>query len=426
VKTDEVSRVHLYNGGSGRVLLYNNIRYSLILCENIRHFHIFIKFIMVKITKEEAINRFKEYGFKICGEYKSTNTIVKCQDEDGYYYDLKLSNLKHNKSHQFVGDKNPYTIENIKTYLKNNNINTELLSDTYISCEKPLLFKCECGNNFTMSWNVLKQNHNNHKHKCIKCMRNNAKKKDFNIVKSDFAKLGLTILDDKYKNNSEQILCRTSDGYRIYIRYATIQRILKGNNKITHIFSITDNYDNVIYNLQNYCNINHINVKPIRILDKEKGKHKRRDIEFQCQCGNHFVTTIPTFMHNKRVLCDKCNKRTSSYEKLVIDFLDYYNIDYIFQKTYDDCRDTLPLPFDFYIINKNMIIEIDGEGHSQIAYFNNMSYEKAVETYNMTQKHDKIKNEYCKNKGIKLIRIPYWDILNDKYKDIIYENVIKE
>ena len=34
-----------------------------------------------------------------------------------------------------------------------------------------------------------------------------------------------------------------------------------------------------------------------------------------------------------------------------------------------------------------------------------------------TQERDKIKNQYCKDNDIKLIRIPYWDI--DKIDNIL-------
>lgn len=31
------------------------------------------------------------------------------------------------------------------------------------------------------------------------------------------------------------------------------------------------------------------------------------------------------------------------------------------------------------------------------------------ENFKKTQKHDKIKNEYCKSNNIRLLRIPYWE-----------------
>lgn len=38
-----------------------------------------------------------------------------------------------------------------------------------------------------------------------------------------------------------------------------------------------------------------------------------------------------------------------------------------------------------------------------------MSYEQAVEQLRIVQKHDGIKNKYCLDNNILLIRIPYWE-----------------
>ena len=41
-----------------------------------------------------------------------------------------------------------------------------------------------------------------------------------------------------------------------------------------------------------------------------------------------------------------------------------------------------------------------------------MSLEKAIKNFELTQKRDKIKNEYCLNNNINIIRIPYWEFKN--------------
>lgn len=68
------------------------------------------------------------------------------------------------------------------------------------------------------------------------------------------------------------------------------------------------------------------------------------------------------------------------------------------QKTYDDCRSKNPLPFDFYLPEINTLIELDGSQHESTDE-SNLYYSKN------TKKHDKIKNQYCLNNKIKLIRI---------------------
>jgi hypothetical protein len=55
----------------------------------------------------------------------------------------------------------------------------------------------------------------------------------------------------------------------------------------------------------------------------------------------------------------------------------------------------------------NICIEYDG-----IQHFESVDYFGGELGFINTQMRDNIKNEYCKNNNIKLIRIPYWDYEN--------------
>ena len=77
---------------------------------------------------------------------------------------------------------------------------------------------------------------------------------------------------------------------------------------------------------------------------------------------------------------------------------------FIWTKHYADenCKDKVPLPFDIAIFdndfNLSYIIEYDGKQH--FTQVSNWNFEK-------TRKHDLIKNKYCFDNNIPLIRIPY-------------------
>jgi len=74
------------------------------------------------------------------------------------------------------------------------------------------------------------------------------------------------------------------------------------------------------------------------------------------------------------------------------------------------------LPFDFYLLMHNILIEFDGKQHFEpISY--GMSSEKAEKSFLKLKQNDKIKNKYCLDNNINLIRIPYTE------KNI--ENVLK-
>jgi hypothetical protein len=81
------------------------------------------------------------------------------------------------------------------------------------------------------------------------------------------------------------------------------------------------------------------------------------------------------------------------------------NCDYR-EKSFEDCTNRggekvcRRLRFDFYLPEQNTLIEYDGEQH----FVKRGKYGEGYENY---QRNDKIKNQYCKDNNIKLIRIHY-------------------
>ena len=65
------------------------------------------------------------------------------------------------------------------------------------------------------------------------------------------------------------------------------------------------------------------------------------------------------------------------------------------------------LPFDFYLPEYNVLIEYDGKQHFEPVNFYGCPDESAIKNYNDLKINDKIKNDYCENHNITLIRISY-------------------
>lgn len=104
---------------------------------------------------------------------------------------------------------------------------------------------------------------------------------------------------------------------------------------------------------------------------------------------------------------DAQNVRNSNAEKILRNFFDYYNLNYIFQKKFDDCKNIRSLSFDFFTEDYNILWETQGKQHYEpVEWFGGMKQFKEQ------QKKDQIKKNYCKNNNIKLIEIPYWDFNN--------------
>lgn len=130
------------------------------------------------------------------------------------------------------------------------------------------------------------------------------------------------------------------------------------------------------------------------------------------ECDNCYETTPKHFLKGSR--CTICCE--SNGEAKVRKVLNKYNIQYSKQFRFDDCRGKkYPLPFDFAIFKNNellLLIEVDGEQHFKPVNFNGIDNDKAIKLFNDTKNRDNIKNKYCKENGIKLLRIPYFDIEN--------------
>lgn len=321
--------------------------------------------------------------------------------------------------------KKEWNIEKIQEYLINEKTNTKIISKEYKNFESPLIFICgKCGNIFQRNLDCLIQQKYKFCKDCSMKMRGKNRRAlngNINEIYNLFKENGLTLLEKEYSNNNRRMLCEDIFGYRGFVSLNHLKRIKNSKRTGFDYFSIKYNKDNFIYNINNFCLLNNIKSKPIKILND--GKYSRPSILFLCECGNYFETSISSFRYGKQK-CDNCSKILSKYENKIIKFLNENNIKYEKEKRFKDCRNILPLPFDFYLKHKNILIEVDGEGHYFPCYFNNCSKKQAEKSYELIKINDNIKNNYCKKNNIELIRIPYWEFDNNNYENILLNKII--
>ena len=137
----------------------------------------------------------------------------------------------------------------------------------------------------------------------------------------------------------------------------------------------------------------------IKQTDK-KGSNGAIYWECKCDCGNT-TYVLSSFLKAHRV--QSCGCINSIGELNIQTLLQENNIQFIKEYKFNDLKDKGFLRFDFAILENNKVkylIEFDGELHTKEAsnWAHNLAY---------YQNHDKIKNDYCKNHNIPLIRIPY-------------------
>lgn len=136
--------------------------------------------------------------------------------------------------------------------------------------------------------------------------------------------------------------------------------------------------------------------------DSYKGYYNN---EFRIKCSKHgwFNQTMSNHLFGQR--CPRCNE--SGGEREINKFLTDNNIIFETQKRFKDCKNKRPLPFDFYIPSLNLCIEYDGELH-----YKSVEHFGGDEGLVKSKKHDNIKNKYCRDNEIGLIRISYLDFKN--------------
>lgn len=115
--------------------------------------------------------------------------------------------------------------------------------------------------------------------------------------------------------------------------------------------------------------------------------------------------------------CPICS--ASIGERQIMHYLDRNSIRYKFQKSFDGCVYMNKLNFDFYLLDMDICIEFDGEQH-----FRPIEYFGGIKSFEAQIEKDTIKNNYCIDNHIKLIRIPYTSL--NMIVDILDQELVKK
>ena len=159
--------------------------------------------------------------------------------------------------------------------------------------------------------------------------------------------------------------------------------------------------------------------KAIRPTD-EKCNHDGSVVwELECECGNHYKVSITDLKNGIGNHCG-CKGLHRSYGELEIKkLLEDNNIKFQEEYSFNNCRfieSNRPARFDFYV-NNSYIIEFDGKQHFKASGHGWSTEEKTKQT----QEHDRIKNDYCKQNNIAIIRIPYTKLHNIQIEDLLLD-----
>lgn len=142
--------------------------------------------------------------------------------------------------------------------------------------------------------------------------------------------------------------------------------------------------------------------------------YKNNKTKVEIICKKHGIFEQKPILHMLGSGCPKC--KSSKGEQKIIDFLNDNEINYLHQKIFDKCKFKNKLRFDFYLPDFEMVIEYDGEQH-----FKCNDFFGGKEEFEKLNIKDEIKNNFCDNSNINLLRISYKDI--DKIEQILNNNL---
>lgn len=266
--------------------------------------------------------------------------------------------------------------------------------EEYIKSEVPIKFKCKvCGNEFSNTPIRILGTRNQG---CAVCYHNRQKTNN-----DDFMK--------RAKENNQNIevigsYTGVKDKIKVKCVYCGCIFLMRADNILEgrgHLSCLQKQIERQPKKTQEQFiqELNKVCTTIIPLGEYTKGYDK---IEFKCTvCNNKWKARIDHVLYGDSG-CPYCKK--SKGEQKIENFLKKNHIQYIHQYRFDDCKDILPLPFDFYLPDCNTCIEFDGEQHMRPAF--------GEKTFYKTVLHDKMKDNYCKWNNINLIRIPHTDFNN--------------
>lgn len=129
-------------------------------------------------------------------------------------------------------------------------------------------------------------------------------------------------------------------------------------------------------------------------------------VRVKCKKDGYEWNVKPNNLLSYKTGCPKCKESVG--EKTIAKYLIKYDINFILQKTFEQCKFKKLLPFDFYLPEDNICIEFQGPQHYEPVDFGGKGEEWAKKQFILNQKRDNIKKVFCKKNSIKLIEIPYW------------------
>lgn len=346
----------------------------------------------------------------------SHNLIIKCRCTE--IFEISFSKFKGRNQRNCVKCSPNYqmNLEEVIEYVSINAPTFKILdASSYKNGQSKILFECDRGHQYLQKWVLFK-----HGFRCWECHKTNLSVQRRTPMIEVFEYITSRNFEfvswiDDYTSQMSKFYLKCNMGHIFITDTSTLKNKLKGCPQCRlEKIKVEGSPQRFSYDfVKNYIEIeSKSNYKLLSETYKDSGLK----LKFMCDKGHIFKMSFCDF-RNENSRCPSC--KLSKGEREIRQTLDDYNINYIEQYEFIDCKNILPLSFDFAILNKEEklvgVVEFDGKQH-----FEPVEYFGGKRKYEEGKKNDAIKNKYCFNNNIFLLRIPYWDY--SKIKSIIKDN----
>lgn len=297
---------------------------------------------------------------------------------------------------------------------------------------KSYVCQCDCGNVKTIRKSNLKSGTSS----CGCIVKENGKKRSENFIDITGDRFGkLTVLRRKENDPNDPIkqrrvgawwYCKCDCGTEDFIAKGTYLRA--GRVQSCGCFNKEASHD------KNMIDLTGQKYGMLTVLEEVPEMRKSGSIVWRCrcECGNETLVSSNALRTGGTV---SCGCLSSKNEWIIRRHLEELNIKFLPQYWFDDLRSPITgclLKFDVAILDDDnnilFIIEYDGEQHEYGTRFST-DPEKNKEKFQRTQLYDKLKNQYCNEHNIDLLRISFRNknnLLNIIDKKLIQKGLLKD
>jgi hypothetical protein len=304
-------------------------------------------------------------------EYKNCKTYMKFSDNDGYYYSLTFDFIVNNILDRGCppakfGKGNPFTTENIHNYLKINHPNYHLdANEVYAPHNTRMTFYDDGGYKYHISFVNLLMGFQNG---CFPRMVDKSNKYSIENIKNwiNINNKPFRLVDGQEYGGARSPLyfkCGKCPDEELPFKSCWIQ-VLKGT--ICNFCNNTyiGKCNNLLYRYPTIC-LEFDYEKNYPIKPEGISPHTNKKIWWKCEdCGNSYLMSGSKKCGNEPRGCPVCNE--SNMEKRIRKTLAKNKVSFIAQKRFDDCKDLISLPFDFYLPDYNLACEAQGLQHFEL------------------------------------------------------------